>query len=340
MSETAEIKNIIARSARKTAGHFQKQKLVFNGPKPDPFNETWWWDAATGGRYDLLEVKRNGEAFIALPLYQVRKNGLTLITLPPYTRTLRPELGLTSSGPFRRQQNIRNLVGELVNILPEYDSLRLSLDPEDETPFGFSLAGLQVRQNFTFRLHAGFSLPDVLLNCDQKSRNLIRSAGRRLEVTENMDISGFIQISRNERPDAKNTHDFEIMESIFDACASRGQGVVFTAWDGPKRVASAIMVWGSRNAYFWQSTRDRNSGICGANILLLWKCIELAESKGLTFDFDSYHSLETAKLVASFGRPPIVRPEINGRSLRWQIATTAKAVARRSLSRQLDWQAW
>ncbi|MFT8676092.1 MAG: GNAT family N-acetyltransferase [Acetobacter sp.] len=309
-------------------------------PKPDPFSETWWWDSATCGRYDMIEVRRDGNMRIALPVYPSRKRGLTTLAMPPYTRTLSPELTLPQSGPFRRQRNIRTLVGDLVDRLPDYDSLRLMLDPEDETPFGFSLAGLQVRQQFTFRLAAGFSLEQTLHNCDQKSRNLIRSAGRRLEITQDIALSNFIALSHRERAASGNTHHFTILERIFEQCTRRGQGAALSAWDGTKCVASVIMVWGSRTAYFWQSTRDRQSGVCGANLLLLWKCIEMAHARNLTFDFDSYHSVETAKMVSSFGCPPVARPEINGRSLAWQVATTAKAIARQALSREPDWQAW
>ncbi|MBO1325134.1 GNAT family N-acetyltransferase [Acetobacter sp. TBRC 12305] len=308
--------------------------------KPDPFSESWWWDAATRGRYDMIEVRRDGNMRLALPVYKLKKHGLMTIAMPPYTRTLRPDLTLPPSGPFKRRRNIRMLVGELVERLPQYDNLRLLLDPEDETPFGFSLAGLQIRQKFTFRLAAGFSLDRTLRDCDQKSRNLIRSAGRRLEVTQDIGLSNFIALSRVERGASGNTHQFTVLERIFEQCARRGQGTTLSAWDGRKCVASVIMVWGSHTAYFWQSTRDRQSGICGANLLLLWKCIEIAHARNLIFDFDSYHSVETAKMVSSFGCPPIARPEINGRSLAWHVATTSKAIARRALSRDLDWHAW
>jgi len=80
-------------------------------------------------------------------------------------------------------------------------------------------------------------------------------------------------------------------------------------------VASAILIWDQINMYFWQSARDPYSNIAGSNMLLIWKSIELSQKKELTFDFDSFASEKSAKMIASFGQRPVARPQILNSSL-------------------------
>lgn len=301
---------------------------VQNVPAPlhSIFHERWWLNAATDGRYDIIEVTKDGRVVADLPLFTKKRFGLSRITRPPYTRTLGPRLFLPPSKPFRRAQNIRNTIADLVQKLPAYDSLKLSLDPEDETPFAFSLCGFTIEQAFTFRIPVSVSPKDVWTNCDQKTRNLIRTADQKLTVEQDTNLSNYIRMSLVDQPAANNSHDFSRMEKIFEACKQREQGCVMNAWDeAGKQVASIVLVWDDKNCYFWQSARDRTMPIPGANMLLIWKSIEYANKKGLTFDFDSFASVRSAKMIASFGQSPIARPQVMHSSVlyKWERAANA-----------------
>ncbi|GBQ28318.1 hypothetical protein AA12717_2921 [Gluconacetobacter sacchari DSM 12717] len=143
-------------------------------------------------------------------------------------------------------------------------------------------------------------------------RNAIRSAQKLVTVTYGFDFAEFVRISLLNRAKDENRNDFEAMERIFDAASARKQAVIVTArTDDGKGVAAVMIVWGGANAYFWQSARDPSCGIGGVNALRLWTSIELAGRMGLTFDFDSYGSVKSAKFLAGFGLPPLARVEVS-----------------------------
>lgn len=280
------------------------------------FHQEWWLNAATDGHYDLIEVKKDGLVIGDLAIFMQTHLGMKIITRPPYTRTLGPRLFLPPSKPFRRAQNIRNTIAELVKKIPPYDSLHISLDPEDETAFAFSLCKFTIGQAFTFRVPLDIPLKDVWDNCDQKTRNLIRTADKKLSVVCNTNLDDFIRISLIDQPRAQNSHDFARMKKIFDACCQREQACVMSAWDEHNQlIAAVVLIWDQNNLYFWQSARDRGATIAGSNMLLIWQSIEYAHNRGLTFDFDSFASAKSAKMIASFGLPPIVRPQVLGASI-------------------------
>jgi len=287
------------------------------------FHQDWWLNSATDGKYDTIEVKKDGVVVGSLVIFMKNHFGMKIITRPPYTRTLGPRLFLPPSKPFRRAQNIRNIISELVKKIPSYDSLRISLDPEDETAFAFSLCKFTIGQTFTFRVPLDMPLKDVWDNCDQKTRNLIRTADKKLSVICNTNLDDFIRISLIDQPLARNSHDFVCMKKIFDACCQREQACVMSAWDEhQKLIAAVVLIWDQKNLYFWQSARDRGATNAGSNMLLIWKSMEYARSKDLTFDFDSFASEKAAKMIASFGLPPVVRPQVLGASLlrQWERA--------------------
>ena len=239
------------------------------------FHESWWLSAATDEKYDLIEVRKDGRVVADLPIFTKKRLGMRRITRPPYTRTLGPRLFLPPSKPFRRAQNIRNTIAELVGKLPQYDSLKLSLDPEDETPFAFSLCGFSVQQAFTFRVSLSTSPKDVWTDCDQKTRNLIRTADQKLVVTQDTDITNFIRMSLVDQPAEHNSHDFARMEKIFDACRERGQGCVMNACEeAGKQVSSVVMGWDHKNLYFCQSYRNSSTSIHGTKMLWNWNRVE------------------------------------------------------------------
>ncbi|GBR05437.1 hypothetical protein AA21952_1728 [Acetobacter oeni LMG 21952] len=117
------------------------------------------------------------------------------------------------------------------------------------------------------------------------------------------------------------------MERIFRAARDRNQATILTARnEAGVSVASAIIVWGSEYAYFWQSARNPACGIGGVNALLLWKAVEMASGMGLSFDFDSYGSTKSAKFLASFGLPPIIRTEVSRQTVPYKLFKIANGM--------------
>jgi hypothetical protein len=248
--------------------------------------------------------------------------------MPPYTRTLSPLLDIPSCKPFRRGQSVRHLVSSFVADLPAHDSIRLTLEPGDETAFAFSLEGFTVRSVYTFSVQPGTDLSAIWEDCDQKTRNLIRTARKHLTVTVAPDFGIFAQLSVVQRAGGSNTHDFELLGRLFDECVRRSQGTTLVARDeNGIAVAAILVVWGARSMYFWQSARIPASHSGGANALLLWTAIEMAMTRGLRFDFDSFGAHGSAVFLASFGLAPEARLEIYRFSVRYGAAKLLRSLS-------------
>lgn len=299
---------------------------------PTLFQEQWWFDAASKGRFDQIEIVWDGKLVGSLPFVTSRHRGLRYFGMPPYTHTVGPIVDLPPSKPSTRRRNMRRLTHELVKRLPAHDHFLQALDPEDDGAFGFSLAGLRVAQRFTFRSSVGEDAAVRWKKADQKTRNLIKTAQTRFQIVETTDFDRFIALSRAEHLPGSNRHDFPLLETIFSRCLERDCGMVLLALRHDGSVAAAAtLVWGRDTAYYWLSARDRSISAGGANALLLWNCMQFAHERGLRLDFDGYSSIAGARFLASFGEAPLVRPEISSTSWRYDMLTAGLNAGRRLL---------
>jgi hypothetical protein len=172
------------------------------------------------------------------------------------------------------------------------------------------MAGCSVHQDFTFRLDAGRNLEEHWEQLDPKTRNLVRTAGKSLQVRQNADLEGFLAMCDKERA-GKNMHNMAALRRMGAAALVRGQAVILTADDerGPA-TASAFLVWDDTLVYYWQSSRDPEIVIPGANNLLVWESMKFALQSGRTFDMDGYGSRGSARFGAKFSMEPVVRASV------------------------------
>ena len=288
---------------------------------PSLFHNEWWLRAASKGTWEQVECQRDGITVATMPFVRHTMLGMRRLRMPPYTRTLGPAFNLPSSKPFQRAHTVRKIVADLLAKLPPHDHFQMTLDPDDEAAFAFSIAGCAVDAPFTFRFPSSIQPEQALADCDPKTRNLIRSAVKRLHVERNHALDRFITLSLREKPHRENIHDFALLETIFSACLNHGAGIVLTAVDQHDRdVASSVLVWDERIMYLWLTSRDPELSTSGGGAFLLWESIKMASGLGRTFDLDGYSSAASAKFLASFGRPPSMRPRVVKASVRYRMA--------------------
>ena len=285
------------------------------------FQEDWWLQAASLGRIETVEVRWDAIT-VGLLSYMPRKRfGLfSDLSMPPFTRTLGPILTLPPSSPTQRMMNMRRVVGELVAKLPPHDRFHQLLDPCDRSSFGFALAGCSVGQNYTFRIPPDARTGSLLAAIDPATRRLIKAGSKKFALELHRDLDRFMRIASLDRlPNGlrNSFQDFGPVQPLFEACVARNQTMILTVvGQTGVDLASVILVWGSGILYYWLPQRDRERSGGGANAFLLWKSVEFALGKCLTFDFDGYASLGTARFLSSFGIPYLVRPSVVHRSLR------------------------
>ncbi len=290
---------------------------------PSIFQETWWVEAAAGRSLERAEVRWGDLLVASLPFIRERSMGFTLLEMPPYTRTLGPILCLPESKPARRLRNMHDAIRDLIAAMPKHDRYQAMLGPEDPTAFSLALSGCSLGQNFTFRMPAMWDADRHWGEMDQKTRNLIRTAGKELWVRTDADFEALLQLSERERG-PKDRSDFSTLRRLAEATAVRGQIATLTAHaESGRVVAAAAVIWDQRVMYFWQSIRDSSVPRSGANSLLVWEAMQMARRKGLIFDIDGYHSLSAARFVSRFGMEPKVRTSVLHLSRRGRMVQAA-----------------
>lgn len=295
------------------------------------FQEDWWLDAATSGRWSRAEVARDGIVIASLPFTLRRHGGLRYVGLPPYTRTVAPQLRAFPGKPVTQLGRTIKIVGELMARLPVYDRLELTLDPDTHLTFPFVSLGYLVTHHFTFVARAGASEDVLWHGLEQKTRNLVATAATRFALSVDGDLDRFLRLSRADHGvGARNRHDFAAIARLFEACAKRQQCAVLSAGDEHGDVAAAVVVWDRAKAYYWVSARDHRRAGAGGASLLFWQGVRLALSRGLAFDADSFANIESALFLSRFGLTPVVRPIVSRGSRAWRIAFLIRTALRPS----------
>ena len=293
-----------------------------NGPT-SIFQQPWWCAAAAGTALEMAEVRWDGKLVASLPFIRRKRLGFTLLEMPPYTRTMSPILFLPESKPAKRMRNMHEAVRELMEALPQHDRYQSMLGPDEPTAFSLALSGCTLGQNFTFRMPAAWEIERHWEDLDQKTRNLIRSAGKELEVRREQSMDAQFELSDRERGKTERS-DFSTLRRLADAACTRGQTMTLSAVAGTGRcLAAATLIWDERVLYFWQSVRDSAVLRSGANSLLVWEAMLLARSKGLVFDIDGYQSLPAARFVSRFGMEAKVRTSVVHLSKRGRMVQAA-----------------
>jgi hypothetical protein len=270
----------------------------------------------------------------SLSFLRTRRLGMTCLRMPPYTRTLEPVIKAPPSKPVQRSVNIRRIIKELLHRLPPHDEFITTLDPAADPAIAFAvgIAGYHVCQAFTFRISPTQQLEDIWSSLEKRTRNMIRSAGRRLTIVESTDFSRFERISGRERVTKGTTHDYGVLRRLYEAAAAGGQAMLrFALQENGTDAAAVIAVWDCDIMYYWTSARDRDADVNGGNALLLWECVRAANERGLTLDFDGYCSPGAARFLAGFAWEPVVRPVVTFSSIRFRLARLGQEALRRGL---------
>jgi len=284
--------------------------VIENNGEGSIFHQPWWLQASGGDALEYVTTEWDGKTVGSLAFVRRRQFGLRLLNMPPYTHTQGPVLNLPPSKPAKAARNLRRVVRELVEKLPAHDRFHLFLDPDDPSAFPFALAGCMITQDFTFRLPRNQNLATHWDELDQKTRNLVRTAGKALQLKRTAAIEPFLEMCVRERG-KQNRHNMIALRRMGEIAAKHGQLMVMMAEDERGRVAaSCVLLWDDAVVYYWQSSRDPELNHPGANNLLVWESMKFAAQNGRIFDMDGYATPTSARFGAKFSMQPVVRASV------------------------------
>ncbi len=294
------------------------------------FHEDWWLDALAPGRWREVTCHRGGRIAGTLRFVERSEAGMKICEMPQITRVLGPVVTTDTSRAEARNRSNHAIITELLEQIARHDHVEMTLDAgfADLTPF----------------LHAGYAVtvqPTLILDCSQqtdglwgglrdKVRNAIRRARECLTVSEIDDVDLFVSYYKNNLAGEEPYFDLSLLASILATARARGQcKIVAAADDQGVTHAMTVFIWDNEYVYYFLSSREREVAHFGAVSLLLWAGIELAQSRGLCFDFDGGIVKDSRhKFLISFGGMLASRFDVVRSTSLYRVQQTMRRVPR------------
>ena len=274
-------------------------------PSDDPlvpmiFHNRWWLDAATGGAYEEIEVRADG-AVARLPYVVVREwPGYRVCTMPEMTHSLGWAVDLGgAAGPEAQARHIA-ITRLLARRLEGFSGFHHKLGGQITDTFAFDEAGYNTSVQFTFEI-APQPKEVTWRAMRDKTRNVIRRAEERYEVSSDIDPEAFAATYEANLRQRNLTNTAPRMMQVCAAALAHDSGRFFVAKDSTGVVEAAVfIVWDQRTAYYLLATRAPSSDN-GAVSLLIWHAVRDAHARGLVFDFDGVGTPGSRIFFTGFG---------------------------------------
>lgn len=278
------------------------------------FHQPWWLDTVTGGDWHVARVMESGELVGEMPYSLVRKGLWTVSEMPPLTRCLGPVIKAKHADGDGEWRYRLSVCSKLIEQLPDCGEFFQLMDPRVSEPeaIAFSFAGFEVINSFTLKIFPEESEEEVWKRMRPNTRNLIRRAAERLEVTELLNADSFVEFY-NENLAARqqsNVYDRAIMRNLLGEVLRRGAGKLLASHNNDGQLQAAIaVVWDDSAAYYFLSSRRVDSH-GGAISLLVWSAMRLARERQVIFDFDGISTEGILAFLSGFGGTLVRRLQI------------------------------
>jgi len=264
-------------------------RFVDASPQGCIFCRSWWLDAVTSGRFQILVVRKAGRIVAGMPLAFARKFIWSGITMPPLTQTLGVVLE-----PQEGTKYVANLSREmaalraLVDAVPTADFFRMNMHYTFTNWLPFYWAGYAQTTRYTYVLDDLSDLDAVLGDMEPHQRNKLRKAQKAgLRVDETDALEPLLEVNRKTfaRQGASPSQSEGFVRALDEACARRGARTILVTRDEEGRVHSALyLVHDERCMYKLLSGGDPDLRSSGAHTLEIWRSFELAHERGLRYD--------------------------------------------------------
>jgi hypothetical protein len=300
------------------------------GVKRSLFNEYWWCDASSPGAWNSIEIQVSATRKVEFIYALERKYGFTELAMPHLSRVMDiVDVQETGESPLSLPDKVE-IAREIISRLPKHDAFFYTLAPESEFEMAFNLSGFNTQSQYTFRRLTPSK--DHLMLLDPKTRQNIRRAGRAFNVNESDDLGTYVDVFRQYMKEKNKTNQVNegAIERIWKATQQRGASTILNVHcDDGSIAASAILIWDDTHLYYWLSSRVPSKSKNNANSLLIWKSLELAQSKGLIFDMDGFNSPESGLFLAKYRLNPVRRIKIHKESPAYSWAASSRLLLKR-----------
>lgn len=272
------------------------------------FEQPWWLEAIAPGAWDVIEVKHNEECVCRLPYVRMRKYGIRCIGTPGMSMFSGPWIRETGGKAVTYLGYKKEVLTEMIDLLPK-GNISISLSPEHNYYLPFLWKGFKIVPRFTYRIWDTSNLDNVWNNFDKSARKAIKKGNDMLKLRTDLPIEVLFDLEDKTyaRQGRKNPTDKDQLRRVYNACLEHDAGVLMCAVDDADRVHTATLyVYDDKTLYAIHGGSDPKLRESQADSYLIWKGLELASQRKLSFDFEGSSIEGIEKYFRSFGGEPVI----------------------------------
>lgn len=271
------------------------------------FEQPWWLEAMAPGQWGAAEIMKDGKVIARLPYVKQKKMGCKILGLPDFTQTLGywiDDTGAKNAKKFSRQ---KDLLMELVEMLPKGYSIDLALDHSCGYLFPFKWNGFNIQMQYSYRIEDVHDCDDLWNGFADKIRTDIKKAQKSLLIEDDHSINDLI-ILRNKTfaRQGRKLYDYSTaLKRLDEALLEKNARKLLCAVDSEGRIhAAAYFVFDSNCCYYLLGGGDPELRSSGATSLLVWEGMKFASTVSKSFDFEGSMIEPIERFFRAFGGIP------------------------------------
>lgn len=267
------------------------------------FHRPEWLDAVC--QWEAVVYQKGNDVWGLWPLPIAEQAGLKRITQP----YLSPYLGPVVFYPEGQKNASRiahekQVLGELIKLLPNYASLDVKCAPALTNGLPFLWVGINQTTRYTYILDNLTDTAATFADFKDNVRREVRKAEKQLSISSASSINALFELKKASYQAKKQSLPFGLpfVEGIYKTATTHNWGQVLEARDGQNQLhASILLVWDNETMYYLLGAADPQHNNSGAMSLLLWQGIQLATEKGLAFNFEGSMIPAIERFFSAFG---------------------------------------
>lgn len=267
--------------------------------------DAWLDSIADESQWDVALVGQMNDVQAFLPYFHKRKMGFNIITMPPLT----PYMGPWIHYPDGQKQASRlsfekKMMDGLMAQLPATDRFIQYFHPAVTNWLPFRWQGFEQTTRYTYILPDLSDLNAVYEGIQGNIRREIKKAETQFTVTLSEDADTMFTIL--ERDFKRKKEKLNVSRSFFckvhDALKKSGRCAVLSAagTDG-NTVASVLIAWDAKSAYYMAGAVEQEVKTTGVTSLLLWEAIRHSATVTKAFNFEGSIREPIERFFRAFG---------------------------------------
>jgi len=267
------------------------------------FDQPWWWDVVTEGKWQCAEVIAGDQLVARWPYYITKRLGQKIISMPPFTQTSGPWIRETAAKKVTALAKRRDMLTKIIDQLPRNINIDICCDSDNKYILPFRWKGFSYEPTFSYRLDDLSDLDKIFSDFRDDARRQIKKPAKELIICDGdpIEVLFDMQDKTFKRQNRKNPYSKDLLSKLDRACVQHNARKFLTAKDDKGNVhAGAYFVYDNNICYFLFAGADPDLRNSNAQSLLIWEGIKFASTVSKKFDFEGSNIQDIEHSLSSF----------------------------------------